>query len=226
MLPDGIGSSVAHPRGKASPLKKSETRFSLDTWRVQVDADHLDEKAKRIIAAAFELAQSGGFDAVRLRDVARRSGVALGTLYKRFRSKEDILVGALELLAKRYEEGDLTTRIGGSTTEDRVVNLLTTLTDAMFSSPNFAKALLRAVASGAPSVAEKVGAYRGRMTGLILQSMQVHGDDERAMRVAVILQHVWFAAMVGWMSGLRDEEGIIEELRPTVQLLLEGSNAS
>jgi len=191
-----------------------------------LDAVDLDEKAQRIIAAAFELAQTGGFEAVRLRDVASRSGVALGTLYKRFRSKEDILVGALELLAKRYEEGDLTHHVEGSTPEDRVVALLTTLTEAMFSSPNFAKALLRAIASGVPSVAEKVGAYRGRMTGLILQSMEVEGDDERGMRVAVILQHVWFAAMVGWMSGLRDEEGIIEELRPTVQLLLEGSNAS
>tara|TARA_Y100001934_G_scaffold263184_1_gene338587 strand:- start:515 stop:1090 length:576 start_codon:yes stop_codon:yes gene_type:complete len=191
-----------------------------------VDAENLDEKAQRIIAAAFELAQTGGFEAVRLRDVAARSGVALGTLYKRFRSKEDILVGALELLAQRYEEGDLTHHIEGSNAEDRVVTLLTTLTEAMFSSPNFAKALLRAVASGVPSVAEKVGAYRGRMTGLILQSMEVQGDDERGMRVAIILQHVWFAAMVGWMSGLRDEEGIIEELRPTVQLLLEGSNAA
>ena len=191
-----------------------------------MDAENLDERAERIIAAAFELAQSGGFEAVRLRDVAARSGVALGTLYKRFRSKEDILVGALELLAKRYEEGDLTHSVEGATPEERVVSLLTTLTEAMFRSPNFAKALLRAIASGVPSVAGKVGAYRGRMTGLILQSMDVQGDDERGMRVAVILQHVWFAAMVGWMSGLRDEEGIIEELRPTVQLLLEGSHAS
>ena len=82
-----------------------------------MDAENLDEKAQRIIAAAFELAQTGGFEAVRLRDVAARSDVALGTLYKRFRSKEDILVGALELLAKRYEEGDLTHHVEGSNPE-------------------------------------------------------------------------------------------------------------
>ena len=37
----------------------------------------------------------GGFEAVRLRDVASASGVALGTVYRNFSSKEDLLVGAL-----------------------------------------------------------------------------------------------------------------------------------
>ena len=47
-------------------------------------------RMRRIVDAAVELAEQGGFEAVRLRDVAERSDVALGTLYKYFRSKEDI----------------------------------------------------------------------------------------------------------------------------------------
>jgi AcrR family transcriptional regulator len=53
---------------------------------------------RRIVDAAVELAESGGFEAVRLRDVAERSDVALGTLYEYFRSKEDILLLALGAL--------------------------------------------------------------------------------------------------------------------------------
>ena len=41
--------------------------------------------------AAIELAERGGFEGVRLRDVAAHADVALGTLYRRFRSKEDLL---------------------------------------------------------------------------------------------------------------------------------------
>ena len=41
------------------------------------------------------LAEEGGFDGVRLRDVAEASGVALGPLYKYFRSKEDLLLCAV-----------------------------------------------------------------------------------------------------------------------------------
>ena len=44
-----------------------------------------------ILDAAAELAAHGGFDEVRLRDVAAKAGVALATLYKRFPSKEAAL---------------------------------------------------------------------------------------------------------------------------------------
>ncbi len=50
----------------------------------------------RILDVAVALAEEGGFENVRQRDVASRAGVALGTLYKSFRSKEDILSAALD----------------------------------------------------------------------------------------------------------------------------------
>ena len=57
----------------------------------------MEERSLRIIQEAVGLAEKGGFDAVRLRDLAARSGVALGTVYSRFASKEAILVAALDL---------------------------------------------------------------------------------------------------------------------------------
>ena len=54
----------------------------------------MEEKARRIVESAVELAEKGGFEAVRLREVASHAGVALGTLYRRFRSKEDLLLAA------------------------------------------------------------------------------------------------------------------------------------
>ncbi|MBL8976469.1 MAG: helix-turn-helix transcriptional regulator, partial [Myxococcales bacterium] len=67
-----------------------------------------DERTRRILDAAVQLAEAGGFAAVRLRDVAQTSGVALGTVYKRFRSKEDLLLGVLtqELHELRTQIGD------------------------------------------------------------------------------------------------------------------------
>src|SRR5215468_6624328 len=61
-------------------------------------------RMRRIVDAAVELAERGGFEAVRLRDVAERSDVALGTLYKYFRSKEDILLFALNEELERLEQ--------------------------------------------------------------------------------------------------------------------------
>ena len=61
----------------------------------------VEERTRRIVETAVELAESGGFEAVRMRDVAAHAGVALGTFYKRFRSKEDLLVAALEMESDR-----------------------------------------------------------------------------------------------------------------------------
>ena len=64
----------------------------------------MEERARRIVETAVELAEKGGFEAVRLRDVASHAGVALGTLYRRFRSKEDLLLAALELQIGKHEQ--------------------------------------------------------------------------------------------------------------------------
>jgi len=48
-----------------------------------------------ILDAAAELAEQGGYDKVRLRDVAKRANVALATLYKRFPSKETLLAAEI-----------------------------------------------------------------------------------------------------------------------------------
>jgi AcrR family transcriptional regulator len=55
----------------------------------------------KIIEAVIGLIADVGADAVQMRDVAARSGVALGTLYRYFSSKERLLAAALEDWQKR-----------------------------------------------------------------------------------------------------------------------------
>src|ERR1700685_4457391 len=61
------------------------------------------DRRDKILDVAVALAEEGGFENVRQRDVAAHAGVALGTLYKRFRSKEEILCAALEREAETLE---------------------------------------------------------------------------------------------------------------------------
>ena len=95
----------------------------------------LDDKAQRILSVAFELAEEGGFEAVRLRDVAERAEVALGTLYNRFSSKEEMLVTALDESTKTFEGvvGDLDLTHGSPA--KRVGDLLVLTARALFNRP-------------------------------------------------------------------------------------------
>ena len=61
----------------------AEMKFdpAAETRTASLRATHLARK-KRIGAAAIDLAQRGGYDAVQMREVAARANVALGTLYR------------------------------------------------------------------------------------------------------------------------------------------------
>ena len=64
----------------------------------------MEDRTRRILETAITLAERDGYEAVRLRDVAAQAEVALGTVYRRFKSKEDILVAALELEVERIAD--------------------------------------------------------------------------------------------------------------------------
>src|SRR5262249_10538284 len=131
-----------------------------------------EEKRTRIIETAVELAERGGFEAVRLRDVAERADVALGTLYKRFRSKEDILVAALELEAAKLEKRLQQRPARGATVVERVTDFFDAATRGLLRRPNLARAVLRALTSGDAQLTQSVVAFHVRMTQMIVAAMR------------------------------------------------------
>ena len=112
------------------------------------------ERRDRVLAVAQELAREGGYDAVVMREVAERSGVALGTLYRYFASKDHLLAEVLVGWG-----GDLEIRLdgappAGSTPLERVVDVLRRAGRAVERDPVLAAAVTAALLSPDPGVAE------------------------------------------------------------------------
>jgi AcrR family transcriptional regulator len=192
----------------------------------------VDERTRRIVEAATLLAEKGGFEAVRLRDVAAQAEVALGTLYRRFRSKEDLLLAALELELREHGRRLRSAPPTGGTPLERVGSFFAGLTATLCRRPNLARALVRAIASGAPELTLKVSAFHARTAEWIIASLrgEAAGDpagpaSERERRLASSLLLVWFASLTGWASGLHDESTIVAQTRTAAELMLEPSSA-
>jgi AcrR family transcriptional regulator len=192
-------------------------------------------KARRdkILDVAVALAEEGGFENVRQRDVAARAGVALGTLYKSFRSKEDILTAALEREAEFLERRMEAKPATGSTPVARVANFFGVVTRGLCRKPKYTRAVIRAMASGEPEVAGKVAAYQERITGLIIAAMRGVGrlgyadakaspPSKKEAIMAFALQQYWFAALVGWSAGLISISEVVEEVGSMVAILDRG----
>jgi AcrR family transcriptional regulator len=190
----------------------------------------MDDRARRIVETAVELAERDGYQAVRLRDVAASAQVALGTVYKRFASKEEILIAALE-----QESEKLVAKIGkkavpGDTPQARISFVFGALTKGLLRRPNLAKALVRSLASGDPNITERVASFHALITALVMAAIRGEaaseqtewgGDvDERERTIASILQNVWFASFVGWAGGLHDVQQVLEDVDKTSRLLL------
>lgn len=189
----------------------------------------MEERSRRIVETAVELAEKGGFEAVRLRDVASHAGVALGTLYRRFRSKEDLLLAALELEVAELERRVEQRPPQGDTPLERVAAFFQSTTRAICRRPNLARALVRAIAHGERELTQKVAAFHTRMEDLITSALR--GDRARNSReepspqersLAFVLQLVWFSSLVGWAGGLHGQAAIVEQTRTAAELMLRG----
>lgn len=209
------------PAPASPPSELAPPRLALSQLR----------RLRRIVDAAIALAETGGFEGVKLRDVADASGVALGTLYKYFRSKEDVLLFAvnedseqlLRVVAQRPPRGALAS--------ERLAELFARATRGLTRRPAFARAALRAIAASDASSAVQQAAFHLRMTRMIVAALRGEAPDvstplsvpsgtERERRIALVLQHVWFAALIGWASGLHPIGAVSQRMQETVGLLL------
>ena len=188
----------------------------------------MDERTRRIVESAVELAEKGGFEAVRLRDVASHAGVALGTLYRRFRSKEDLLLAALELEVVEHEARVNADPPRGDSALERITAFFRLTTQTICRRPNLARALVRSIAHGEPELTQKVAAFHTRLEDLVTLALRgaaagSSAPSEEERKLAYCLQQVWFASLVGWAGGLHGQDEIVEHTRTAAELMLRGA---
>src|SRR6516225_3773918 len=114
------------------------------------------ERRQRILDATLTLASRGGYEAVQMRAVADRAGVALGTLYRYFPSKIHLLVSGLAREFERNQEKLDRISIPGDTPYERMLFVLGRITRAMQRDPMLIEAMTRAFMFVDPSAAAEV----------------------------------------------------------------------
>lgn len=184
------------------------------------------ERRDRMLRATAQLAQEGGWDAVQMREVAQRSDVALGTLYRYFPSKEFLLVsvmladieGLADRLAVRPPEGE--------DPVERVIDVLRRANRALQREPQVTVAMIRALVSGNQDIAPAVSQTRVLMQRIISDALGA-GDlgDEPALDDGLVmsidlLSAVWMSALVEWISGVTPASAVVPKLESATRVLL------
>ncbi|WP_116247768.1 TetR family transcriptional regulator [Nocardiopsis sp. FIRDI 009] len=103
------------------------------------------QRRKRIVQTAAALAVRGGVDAMQMRSVAERAGVALGTLYRYFPSKMDLVVAVVTEELDLLEGGIVRRPPTADTPSGRAVDVLLRATRGLMREPELADALVRSL---------------------------------------------------------------------------------
>ena len=104
-----------------------------------------------------------------------------------------------------------------------------TLTSTLAARPKFSQAVIRAVASGEPEMADKVLRFHAQMVSLIVGAINLPDEpslgEAEAELLAHMLQQIWFAGLVGWMGGLHEPEEAVRQVAQAAHLMLAGMDA-
>ncbi|HEX2382866.1 MAG TPA: TetR family transcriptional regulator [Acidimicrobiales bacterium] len=175
----------------------------------------------RVIEAALNLGADGGYDAVQMRDVAQTAGVALGTIYRYFSSKDHLLAETLVEWA-----ADLGRKVNrrppkGDTLADRVVDVLRRATRAMELEPKLSEAVITALTSTDPHAARCQREVGDVMGSIIAGAFPPDFDARTRDDIVRVLGHVWFSSLVGWVNRWFGINHVGDELEIAGHLLLD-----
>ncbi len=177
-------------------------------------------RRRRLLETAVELAREGGYDAVQMRDVAARAEVALGTLYRHYSSKDQLLLAALA-----DQAGTLRTRLAqrpprGDRPGDRVADVLRRATCALTREPSITAAMVTALS--APESEAAAAKHEVFETLRTIISGAVGGASVPDLDGIVrVLGYVWLATLSVWVGGMVDADGMAADLALAAHLLLD-----
>jgi len=156
-----------------------------------------------IVRAAMRLLMDSDYEDIQMRDVAEQSGVALGTLYRYFASKEQLFAAVqlewVERLHRRVAEAH---ELRGSSNLERLLELIHTTIRAFEQRPQFYRVLLVLEGTRDPVARELYDVMHEATNATYL--MAITGVDEKEANVLLDASlAILSAEMRAWALGKR-----------------------
>ncbi|MFF2651965.1 TetR family transcriptional regulator [Streptomyces sp. NPDC058045] len=179
-------------------------------------------RREAILAAGTALAADGGYEAVQMREVAERSGVALGTLYRYFPSKVHLLVAIMVARLDTLRETVRHRPPAGETAGERVTETLMRTFRALRREPRLADAMLRALHFADRSVSTEVEQVLRLTTAIVLAPAGITRPTPAQRSAVRVIEHTWYSTLIAWASGRATIEQVRTDLETACRLLEPG----
>jgi TetR/AcrR family transcriptional regulator, cholesterol catabolism regulator len=177
-----------------------------------------------IIEAVIELIAEVGADAVQMRDVSKRSGVALGTVYRYFNSKEYLLAAALEDWQNRLTRRIIASRAGPAIQDPLpgVLDYLRRAQRAFHRNPNMTALMFQTTTSTDPqarATIEQMNRTNTEMFNRLLEGIA----PEDVPNVTFGLNAALSSSLAGVLAGMMTLEESLRRVEWVARVLLANS---
>ena len=179
-------------------------------------------RRQRLVTTVIGLISAGDALApedIQMKEIADRSGVALGTVYRYFSSKDHLLAAALLQWAGALEDRTMQQPTTGLGPSDRLSAVLHQAIRAYAKQPMFARVLVL-VANSADPYASECYAQMGAVVYPALGQALGQIDADTRGRILDVIGAVWYHCMVEWVNNRMTLQQLTEMLDSSCELLL------
>jgi AcrR family transcriptional regulator len=180
------------------------------------------ERRKHLIRAAIDLVAEIGVERVQMKQVSERSGVALGTTYRYFSSKDHLLAAAVSDW-RGMLMNDLAAELRGTNAPlggtERVVGFVHRGMRAFQRQPHLAHLLVAVTVSTDPFASEAVDAMANAGRASLLAVMPEVPLAARGV-VPHIIDAAWQSELVAWVTGRSTLGDAYLRLEEVIRLVL------
>jgi AcrR family transcriptional regulator len=186
------------------------------------------DRRRRVVDAVIQLVAAGRLDELGMKEVADRSGVALGTIYRYFSSKDHLAAAALAEWAEgldgrsgRSGRARGAREVASGPAADRLVAIVRRAVRAYERQPDFARLLVLAATSTDPFAREcyrRMGVSVYTTLGAALDDL----DPGERRPVLDVVGAVWYQAMIDWVNSRKTIDDVYESVESAARLVLAG----
>lgn len=193
--------TVASARVSSNPAQNQASPASDQAHAAGVPRSRASARRREaIMDAALAVAATGGYEAVQMRTVAERVGIAVGTLYRYYPAKTHLLVAALTREFQRLDvSGDWSS--GAGTPQQRLDRLTAHLHDRWQCDPLLTDAMTRAFAVADTRAAAELDRAAATIEILLARTLGGGEPTPADLCVAGVISDIWLANLVAFISG-------------------------
>jgi AcrR family transcriptional regulator len=200
--------------------------MSTSAVAVHPDPDSLprgqQERRDRIVLGAISLLEHGGeYDAIQMRDVASEAGVALGTVYRYFTSKEHLYAAALLDWAANFPTREQSKRSGEQSDEAQLRALMRRAVRAFERYPQMMRVEIVIESSPDPNARALFDQFAARNVGTLTSSLS-STDPETAAAIVETANSVLATRLRSWALGRITISEVDRSVQRTIDLIFEG----